>query len=142
MCVRPCAPAVRWERTPGAVLQSRSQPMTPEAVRDHWDQICDFRNAVKPTSIQGAYLAAGRPSTPLPSPMEYAELSLTLPFFPLSSTVIHFLEALNTVIEVLSDKNSENLVSNPTSAFISTPPGGSSPVSTMGYSRYTMTQPC
>lgn len=27
--------------------------MTPEAVRDKWEKVCDFENASKPGSIQG-----------------------------------------------------------------------------------------
>lgn len=27
--------------------------MTPEAVRDKWEKVCDFDNASKPRSIQG-----------------------------------------------------------------------------------------
>ncbi|GCC24539.1 peroxisomal multifunctional enzyme type 2 [Chiloscyllium punctatum] len=41
---------LRWERTLGATVRQKDQQMTPEAVRDSWDQICDFENATKPKS--------------------------------------------------------------------------------------------
>ncbi|TSL10178.1 Peroxisomal multifunctional enzyme type 2 [Bagarius yarrelli] len=45
-------PPVRWERTLGQIVRHKNQSMTPEAVRDKWDQICDFTNATKPATIQ------------------------------------------------------------------------------------------
>uniref|UniRef100_A0A8C3FYW6 Peroxisomal multifunctional enzyme type 2 n=1 Tax=Cyclopterus lumpus TaxID=8103 RepID=A0A8C3FYW6_CYCLU len=44
---------LRWERSQGCVVRQKNQPMTPEAVRDQWDKICDFTDATKPTSVQG-----------------------------------------------------------------------------------------
>ncbi|XP_037536897.1 peroxisomal multifunctional enzyme type 2 [Nematolebias whitei] len=43
---------LRWERTQGRIVRQRNKLMTPEAVRDQWDEICDFTNAVKPSNIQ------------------------------------------------------------------------------------------
>uniref|UniRef100_A0A8C2Z8P9 Peroxisomal multifunctional enzyme type 2 n=1 Tax=Cyclopterus lumpus TaxID=8103 RepID=A0A8C2Z8P9_CYCLU len=43
---------LRWERSQGCVVRQKNQPMTPEAVRDQWDKICDFTDATKPTSVQ------------------------------------------------------------------------------------------
>lgn len=47
--------AVRWERSEGQIVRQKSRPMTPEAVRDQWDKICDFTDATKPTTIQGQH---------------------------------------------------------------------------------------
>uniref|UniRef100_A0A7N6AN86 Peroxisomal multifunctional enzyme type 2 n=1 Tax=Anabas testudineus TaxID=64144 RepID=A0A7N6AN86_ANATE len=43
---------LRWERSQGDIVRQKNQPMTPEAVRDKWDKICDFTEATKPVSIQ------------------------------------------------------------------------------------------
>lgn len=45
--------AVRWERSQGQIVRQKNRPMTPEAVRDQWDQICDFTDATKPSTVQG-----------------------------------------------------------------------------------------
>lgn len=43
---------LRWERSQGRTVRQKNQPMTPEAVRDHWDKICDFTDATKPATVQ------------------------------------------------------------------------------------------
>ncbi|XP_043915273.1 peroxisomal multifunctional enzyme type 2 [Protopterus annectens] len=43
---------LRWERTVGDIVREKDRLMTPEAVRDSWDKICDFKNATKPRTIQ------------------------------------------------------------------------------------------
>uniref|UniRef100_A0A3B5KQA6 Hydroxysteroid (17-beta) dehydrogenase 4 n=1 Tax=Takifugu rubripes TaxID=31033 RepID=A0A3B5KQA6_TAKRU len=48
---------LRWERSQGQIMRQKSRPMTPEAVRDQWDKICDFTDATKPTTIQGHVLS-------------------------------------------------------------------------------------
>ncbi|XP_064412486.1 peroxisomal multifunctional enzyme type 2 isoform X1 [Latimeria chalumnae] len=45
---------LRWERTLGATVRQKNHMMTPEAVQDAWNQICDFENASKPQSVQGS----------------------------------------------------------------------------------------
>uniref|UniRef100_W5KZV0 Peroxisomal multifunctional enzyme type 2 n=1 Tax=Astyanax mexicanus TaxID=7994 RepID=W5KZV0_ASTMX len=42
---------LRWERTVGSIVRHKDQSMSPEEVRDKWDQICDFNNATKPATI-------------------------------------------------------------------------------------------
>lgn len=53
LCLRVSMYAVRWERSLGRTVRQKNKPMTPEAVRDQWDQICDFTDATRPTSVQG-----------------------------------------------------------------------------------------
>uniref|UniRef100_A0AAR2J1J7 Hydroxysteroid (17-beta) dehydrogenase 4 n=1 Tax=Pygocentrus nattereri TaxID=42514 RepID=A0AAR2J1J7_PYGNA len=43
---------LRWERTLGKIVRHKNQNMSPEDVRDKWDQICDFTDATKPANIQ------------------------------------------------------------------------------------------
>lgn len=48
-----CCFLVRWERSLGAVVRQKNHPMTPEAVQNTWEKICDFHDASKPRTIQG-----------------------------------------------------------------------------------------
>ncbi|CAG09600.1 unnamed protein product [Tetraodon nigroviridis] len=43
---------LRWERSRGQIVRQKNRAMTPEAVRDGWDRICDFTDATKPSSVQ------------------------------------------------------------------------------------------
>lgn len=45
--------AVRWERSQGRIVRQKNRAMAPEAVRDQWEQICDFTDATKPSTVQG-----------------------------------------------------------------------------------------
>uniref|UniRef100_A0AAQ5YWP4 Hydroxysteroid (17-beta) dehydrogenase 4 n=1 Tax=Amphiprion ocellaris TaxID=80972 RepID=A0AAQ5YWP4_AMPOC len=44
---------LRWERSQGQIVRKKNKSMTPEAVRDQWDKICDFTDATKPATVQG-----------------------------------------------------------------------------------------
>ncbi|XP_036953458.1 peroxisomal multifunctional enzyme type 2 isoform X1 [Acanthopagrus latus] len=46
---------LRWERSQGRTVRQKNQPMTPEAVRDQWDKICDFTDAAKIRTIQESF---------------------------------------------------------------------------------------
>uniref|UniRef100_A0A8C5AAJ9 Hydroxysteroid (17-beta) dehydrogenase 4 n=1 Tax=Gadus morhua TaxID=8049 RepID=A0A8C5AAJ9_GADMO len=50
MCVCVCVCVCR---SPGHVLLRKNHPMSPEAVRDQWDNICDFKDASHPATVNG-----------------------------------------------------------------------------------------
>uniref|UniRef100_A0A3Q1F536 Hydroxysteroid (17-beta) dehydrogenase 4 n=1 Tax=Acanthochromis polyacanthus TaxID=80966 RepID=A0A3Q1F536_9TELE len=41
-----------FERSRGQIVRKKNKSMTPEAVRDQWDKICDFTDATKPATVQ------------------------------------------------------------------------------------------
>uniref|UniRef100_A0A669D853 Peroxisomal multifunctional enzyme type 2 n=1 Tax=Oreochromis niloticus TaxID=8128 RepID=A0A669D853_ORENI len=43
---------LRWERTQGYIVRQKNQSMKPEAIRDHWEKICDFTDATKPANTK------------------------------------------------------------------------------------------
>ncbi|XP_074851097.1 peroxisomal multifunctional enzyme type 2 [Carettochelys insculpta] len=43
---------LRWERSLGSIVREKDRSMTPEAVRDKWEKICNFDNAIKLRTIQ------------------------------------------------------------------------------------------
>ncbi|XP_031425960.1 peroxisomal multifunctional enzyme type 2 [Clupea harengus] len=67
---------LRWERTAGVILRRKDQPINPEAVRDKWEQICDFTDATKPANIQESLqtlvevLSMVQAEDRVPSPMD------------------------------------------------------------------------
>ncbi|XP_057365697.1 peroxisomal multifunctional enzyme type 2-like [Daphnia carinata] len=47
----------RWERTRGMTLrESTNDPILPEAVRDNWEQICNFNNSLHPKGSEASML--------------------------------------------------------------------------------------
>uniref|UniRef100_A0A8C5CMU7 Hydroxysteroid (17-beta) dehydrogenase 4 n=1 Tax=Gadus morhua TaxID=8049 RepID=A0A8C5CMU7_GADMO len=48
---------LRWERSPGHVLLRKNHPMSPEAVRDQWDNICDFKDASHPATVNESLMS-------------------------------------------------------------------------------------
>ncbi|XP_063050873.1 peroxisomal multifunctional enzyme type 2 [Engraulis encrasicolus] len=67
---------LRWERTQGVILRRATQVMSPESVRDKWEEICDFTDATKPANIQESLqtlvdvLSRVESDTREPSPMD------------------------------------------------------------------------
>ncbi|CAL8238443.1 unnamed protein product, partial [Merluccius merluccius] len=47
----------RWERSLGQVLQRKNHQMSPEAVRDQWDNICDFKDSSHPATINESLMS-------------------------------------------------------------------------------------
>uniref|UniRef100_A0AAQ5ZPV4 Hydroxysteroid (17-beta) dehydrogenase 4 n=1 Tax=Amphiprion ocellaris TaxID=80972 RepID=A0AAQ5ZPV4_AMPOC len=48
---------LRWERSQGQIVRKKNKSMTPEAVRDQWDKICDFTDATKPATSMVSVLS-------------------------------------------------------------------------------------
>lgn len=42
---------LRWQKSKGKVIRRKGEPMTPEQVRDSWDEITDFSDPSYPTTI-------------------------------------------------------------------------------------------